>query len=180
MSCQHLDGFAGKSRMCLPGVSSCSLQEKYGVDDFFQIRLVVCLRVFFICFPVTARFLPPDWQLQPGSGPQPPPPQRAIFCQAVMGGRELGRTCHPLSSRTIPRAEAGAGEAAVTGPSAGVKPVTPSSGQGDVEPLHGWVSAQLGALYKQSQKSYFLGYGGSDHLHSPYCHSSSVSCLPLP
>jgi len=45
-----------------------------------------------------------------------------------------------------PRAEAGAGEAAVTGPGAGVKPVTPSSGHGEAEPLHCPVSAQMGHL----------------------------------
>ena len=43
-----------------------------------------------------------------------------------------------------PRAEDEAGEAAVTGPGTEVKPVTPSSGHGEAEPLHCWVSAQLG------------------------------------
>lgn len=60
-----------------------------------------------------------------------------MLCQAV-----TGEGCHPLPSRATPIAEPGAGEAAVTVLGTGVKPVAPSSGPGEAEPLHFQVSAQ--------------------------------------
>ena len=75
-----------------------------------------------------------------------------MVCQAVTGGgRKEG--CHPLPSGTTPRAEAGTGKAAVTGPSAGIKPATPSLGHGEAEPLHCRVSAKPGVLCKQAKQS---------------------------
>lgn len=51
--------------------------------------------------------------------------------------------CHPFPVGPPSRAEAGAGEAAVTGPVAGVKPVTTSSGHGNSESLHCLVHAEI-------------------------------------
>lgn len=65
-------------------------------------------------------------------------------------------------NRDTPRAQAGAEEAAATGPSTGIKPATPSSHHNKVKPLYSQMNEQLGTLCKQQRKSYFLGYSGTD------------------
>lgn len=99
MSCQHLDGFAGKSRMCLLGVSSCSLPGEVWGWWLLPDQACGLLEFVFICFPVTACFFLPDSELQPGSDPQPHhhPHKGLWFVRQWWGGRvwrELGRRCH--------------------------------------------------------------------------------------
>lgn len=73
------------------------------VEEFPLARNWAFPGFIFLSFFITAHFPLP---LQPGSGPQPQAHKRLVVCQAVsMGGCTL-------------RAEAGAGEEAVTGPPA--------------------------------------------------------------
>lgn len=72
------------------------------------------------------------WQWLPAF-PQPHVHKGLLFVRQWLGGR-VGKQCvspHPRQGH--PRAEAGPGEATVTGPSAGVKTATPSSDQGEAE-----------------------------------------------
>lgn len=71
--------------------------------------------------------------------PTPPSPTHKKGC-ALSGSDGAGEGCHPSVNR---RAEAAAGDAVVTGPSAEVKPLTPSSSHYKSEPLHCWGRTQL-------------------------------------
>lgn len=131
MRCQHCGGFSGK-RGGLLGVSSCSLSGELWCWWFLPDQAWGLLEVFFVYFPFTARFLLPDCQVQPGSGPwtSPAPVPRAI-CQAVMG--EWGEQATPELNLKQGRQQSPS--------SAGVKPAMRSSGSGWAPALPGQHSA---------------------------------------
>lgn len=119
-------------------------------SSFQYVWVWVC-----ICFTVTAHFLPPHKELQPSE-------PSSSLCPKGLSDSDRKGVSDP--NRDTPRAQGGAEEAAATCTSTGIKPVTPSPRHSKVEPFCSLINAQLGTLCKQWQKSYFLGYSGTDHI----------------